>query len=197
MCVDEIHKDNYIIAKCGMTGDMDDRITSLLAEYGQYDGVVLQLKLCSMVDGMYMAEAEKYIKDMCKSMGIMFPFLNYTELIIFDPKMFEAIKVQYKYIITRYGGATKHLQARVTELEHNNELKDNLLREKDMQAQMREQQMQAQMREQDMQAQMIIKDKDNELKLKDKDLQMKEMENGMLKLKIEMMEKYSRINVTA
>lgn len=116
------HKDDRIVAKIGMTKDLERRAGEHARSYGKLRNVKLELVHYNYVDPQYMSSAETDLKDAFRIMNFMFQHEKYDELIIFDDKLITTIKKQYESIGKSYIGHVAELVSKIKDLESEREL---------------------------------------------------------------------------
>jgi hypothetical protein len=118
MDIDESIPDNFIVAKYGMTKNLEQRTTQHLSDYGKMVNVDLKLKCYTYVDPQYITDAETDISDFFKNGNMMFKYQNRSELVLIDPSKIKKIEKQYNIIFKLYAGHIKDLMIRIKELEN-------------------------------------------------------------------------------
>jgi prophage antirepressor-like protein len=133
MDINDSIPDNFIIAKYGMTKNLEQRTTQHLNDYGKMQNVELKLKYYTYIDTQYISDAETDMSDFFKNGDMMFNYQNRSELVVIDPNKFKKIEKQYNIIFKLYAGHIKDLMIRIKELEnelllikvtHKNELQE-------------------------------------------------------------------------
>ena len=112
--------DNSTVCKFGFTDNIERRMLEHEADFLKINGVKLELMIYSIVDVLYLSDAEGSIKRYFRSMK--FKYRKYKELVIINKTMQKDIDREYKEIVELYGGRTKELVHRIENMEHKNEI---------------------------------------------------------------------------
>jgi antitoxin component YwqK of YwqJK toxin-antitoxin module len=131
MNIDTCYPDNYIVAKYGMTKNLEQRTKEHLKDYGKIKNVELKLKYYTYIDPQYISDGETDISDYFKNGKMMFSYDNRSELVMIDPTNLKKIEKQYTIIYKLYAGHITDLMVQIKNLEkelllqkqtHTNEL---------------------------------------------------------------------------
>ena len=120
MDIDISIPDNSTVCKFGFTDNIERRMLEHEADFSKINGVKLELMIYSIVDVLYLSDAEGSIKRYFRSMK--FKYRKYKELVIINKTMQKDIDREYKEIVELYGGRTKELVHRIENMEHKNEI---------------------------------------------------------------------------
>ena len=161
------YADDCIVAKIGLTKDIDRRIGEHTNELGCKEGVKLHLKMYNYIDPQYLYDAETQLKSLMKDLGYMLSGNEkYKELIVYEKENFKKIKDIYQMLSDKFIGHVKEMQLHIKDLENKNVIlqKDNTIQQKNQE----------------------IKTKDDIIKLMEAELKIKELEyeNRVLKHKL-------------
>lgn len=116
------YKDDQIVAKIGMTKDLERRSGEHARNYGKLKKVNLEMVHYNYVDPQYMSSAETDLKDAFCLMNFMFQHEKYDELIIFNKSLLPKITKQYESIGKSYIGHVAELVSKIKDLESEKEL---------------------------------------------------------------------------
>ncbi len=112
MKIDNKYTDDMLVCKYGFTSDLSRRLTEHEKLYGKLKGCELAVKHYSIVDPMYVSDAETDIKDYFEALNIFLKYKNYDELVIVKQSLFKSIEKQYKQITSSYAGHMKKYDKR-------------------------------------------------------------------------------------
>jgi len=120
--INENYKDDLIVAKIGMTKDIERRAGEHQKEYGKLKNVNIELAHYDYVDCQYISSAETDLKDILNGLNLMLDHEKYDELIIFNKGQLPMIKKQYNQISKSYIGHIAELVTRIKTLEDERKL---------------------------------------------------------------------------
>uniref|UniRef100_A0A6C0C9C7 Bro-N domain-containing protein n=1 Tax=viral metagenome TaxID=1070528 RepID=A0A6C0C9C7_9ZZZZ len=120
--IDGKHKDDKIIAKIGVTKDIERRTREHEKEYGRLKNVNMELVHYEYIDSQYIFSSETDLKDIIKGLNLNLEHEKYDELIIFNKTQLPMIKKQYQQIGKSYIGHIAELVTKIKTLESEREL---------------------------------------------------------------------------
>jgi len=130
---DETHNDDDIVAKIGLTKDIDRRIQEHLKKYGSKEGVMVRLKMYNYIDPQYLYDAETQLKSMMVDMGYALrTSKKYKELIVYKKENYKKIEKIYQMLSEQYAGHIKEMQLHIKDLENKNVILQKDLQLKNM-----------------------------------------------------------------
>jgi hypothetical protein len=187
MNIDDIHLNESVVYKYGMTKSFESRKNGHNQEYKKLDGLIdKKLVYYTYIDPLYLREAESEIKNMLEDLQIKWDI--HEELVVIPNHLMKYVKECFKSIGMKYAGHSAELIKEITELKCKNEM---LIKEYE-----KEYNHKLELKDKDTQlllkdSQLLLKEKDNQLLLKDNEL--KEKDNEILKKELEIMKlKYEK-----
>jgi hypothetical protein len=124
MKIDVKYTDDMIVCKYGYTKDLSRRLSEHEKTYGKIKGCELMVKHYSIIDPMYIAEAETDVKDYFEALDAGMKYENYDELIILKQTQLKSVEKQYKQITCAYAGHMKAIIKDIEDLKKEMELRE-------------------------------------------------------------------------
>lgn len=151
--------DDYIIIKYGYTDDLMRRTGEHIKTYKNISSCNLELMNYVFVDPKYLSKAEVNIKNFFANIEIPLKYGTLNELVAINPKHEKTIIQHFKYMYLEYSGSVKCLTDKITEL------KNQMTIDKERH-------------------QWELKDKDRIIENQNLVIEKKELENKLLRLKL-------------
>lgn len=114
--IDPDVKDDDVVYKFGFSSDFTRRLKEHNLNYGKLNNVSITIAAYHQIDPKYTTEAEREMREFCKSFELKLNVDRMKELITLNVKQLGQVKTQYKYIGKSYSGATSEMQNKVEEL---------------------------------------------------------------------------------
>ena len=111
------------VYKFGFTRDLSRRMTDHNKNYGKMKNVSISVIAFHYIDQKYINDAEREVREFCKSFDLRLKIGNTTEFIALNSKQLPQVKTQYRHIGRSYSGATLEMQNKIEEL--TTAIKDN------------------------------------------------------------------------
>lgn len=108
MNIDNNINDEKYICKYGFSKNLGERMNGHKQEFQKIKGVNLSLKNISLIDPLYISEAEIDIKQYVKS--FIFKYENFKELLILSEKDFTDLEKHYNNLFFKYIGYNGNLK---------------------------------------------------------------------------------------
>lgn len=130
MNISNIHNDNDIVYKFGLTKSFEIRKNGHKTEYKELDKLIDMKLICyTYIDPLYISDAEKEIKNLLDI--YKFEYNTHNELIIIPNNILKLVKTIYENLGRKYSGHTAEfnkkideLNNKIREIENNNKIKE-------------------------------------------------------------------------
>jgi hypothetical protein len=169
MNIDDIHLNESVVYKYGMTKSFESRKNGHNQEYKKLDGLIdKKLVYYTYIDPLYLREAESEIKYMLEDLQIKWDI--HEELVVIPNNLMKYVKECFKSIGNKYSGHTTELNKKIMDMDiliHDLKLKHE--------------------------TELTLKEKDIEIINQKYEIMLKEKDNEILKKELEIMKlKYEK-----
>lgn len=176
--------DNYIVIKFGFTDNLLRRTNEHIKTYSCIKGVKLQLMNFTLIDPVYISQAEADIREFYTTIERKIEYKQYNELIAINPKHEKQINIKHKNIANEYSGCVKQLTDIISELKNNDDKMQREMIEREKIHRLEIKNIELQCRDSIREEQIKLKDEQSKLRLKEEQHKVEMLQKDLEHMKL-------------